>query len=318
MKKTISIVTPCYNEENNVYPMFESIKKIMKDLSLYEYEHIFIDNCSQDKTAEMLRMIANLDSHVKVILNTRNFGPGRSGSYAFFQSTGDATICLACDFQDPPELIPQYISLWEQGYKVVWGKKERSEESRFMFSLRTIYYKIIKSLSEVKQYEHVTGFGLYDRSVVNLLRFADEPTPYFRNLIAEFGIEIGFIPYVQPVRKTGKSSYNFFRYFDTALSSLINTSRVPLRLATIIGFMMSGISFFVALIYLTFKIVYWNNFSAGIAPIVIGLFFLGSIQLLFIGIIGEYIGEVLSRVIKRPLVVEKERINFIEKAKADD
>lgn len=293
--------------------MFEAIRKIMATLPQYDYEHIFIDNCSQDRTREILRQIAKEDSRVKVIFNAKNFGPGRSGSHAFFQSTGDATVCLACDFQDPPELIPQYVDQWEKGYKVVWGRKEKSEESRLMFAVRTLYYKIIQSFSDYDQYEHVTGFGLYDRSVVELMRSAEEPSPNFRNLIAEYGIEIGFISYIQPARRAGKSSYNFIRYLDTAISSLINTSRAPLRLATILGFLMSGFSFLIAIFYLIFKLVFWNSFSAGTAPVVIGLFFLGSVQLLFIGIIGEYIGEILTRVTKRPLVVERERINFNEK-----
>ena len=317
MKKLISIITPCYNEEGNVFNMYQAIVDIMSDLPQYEYEHIFIDNSSQDQTPAILRGIARQDKRVKVILNAKNFGPDRSGSYAFFQSSGDATICLACDFQDPPALIPQFIKLWEQGYKVAWGKKETSAESRLAFAIRTLYYKIIKSFSDVQQYEHVTGFGLYDRSVVDLMRSAEDPSPNFRNLIADYGIEIGFICYDQPARKAGKSSYNFFRYFDTAMRSLINTSRAPLRLATFAGFIMSIVSFLIALFYLVFKLVYWNSFNPGTAPVVIGLFFLGSVQLFYIGIIGEYIGEILTRVTKRPLVVEKERLNFEKQDQTD-
>ncbi len=308
--KTISILTPCYNEEGNIEQMHLAIKQVMQKYENYDYEHVFIDNCSLDKSPEILKCIAEEDPRVKVILNVRNFGPGRSGSYGFFQTKGDATICLACDFQDPPELIPEFIKVWESGYKVVWGQKTKSEESKLMFACRSIYYKLIKQLSGTKQYEHVTGFGLYDKQVVDLMRAADEPSPNFRNLIAEYGYEIGFVEYIQPARKFGKSSYNFFSYLDTALSALVNTSMVPLKMATYLGFIISGISFIIALFYLVMKLVYWNSFVMGTAPIVIGIFFIGAVQLFFIGILGEYIGEILKRVTKRPLVVEKERINF--------
>ncbi|GAA0083781.1 glycosyltransferase family 2 protein [Clostridium sp. CTA-7] len=308
--KKISIVTPCYNEEGNVYNMFQSIKRVFESIENYEYEHIFIDNCSTDRTGEILCEIAEEDARVKVILNARNFGPGRSGGYALLQAKGDAVIGLACDFQEPPELIPDFIKKWEEGYKVVFGQKSESEESKIMFSIRTLYYKIIKKASSSDQLENVTGFGLYDKEVIKMMRWIDDPNPYFRGTIAELGYEVGLVQYVQPKRRAGKSSYNLFRYIDTAINGMINSSQVPLRIASYVGFIMSAISFIIGIIYFMLKIIYWNSFNIGIAPLVIGLFFLGSIQLAFIGVLGEYIGAILTRVTRRPLVVEKKRINF--------
>lgn len=308
--KKISILIPCYNESQNVKEMYLAVKKVMETLPQYDYEQLYIDNSSEDNTWEILKSIAKQDEHVKAIENETNFGPGRSGSYGMYQTEGDASICLACDFQDPPELIPEFIKKWEEGYKVVWGKKTESQESKIMFAIRTLYYKLIKAFSNVQQYEHVTGFGLYDKEVVQRMKNSNEPSPIFRNLIADYGYRIGFVEYIQPKRERGKSSYNFFSYFDTALQSLINTSRLPLKLATFCEIIVSGISFIIAIIYLIMKLVYWNRFTAGTAPIVIGIFFLGGVQLLFLGIIGEYVGEILTRVTKRPLVVEHERINF--------
>lgn len=308
--KKISIVTPCYNEEGNVYNMFKSIQKVFEKIPEYEYEHIFIDNCSLDRTPEILREIAKEDNRVKVILNVRNFGPGRSGGYALLQATGDAVIGLACDFQEPPELIPDFIKKWEEGYKVVFGQKNESEESKIMFAIRTLYYKIIKKTSEAKQLENVTGFGLYDKEVIKMMRWIDDPNPYFRGTIAELGYEVGLIQYIQPKRRAGKSSYNIFSYIDTAINGMINSSQIPLRIASYFGVIMSGISFLVGLIYFVLKLIYWNSFHMGVAPLIIGLFFLGAVQIAFIGVLGEYIGAILMRVTRRPLVVEKERINF--------
>lgn len=310
--KFISIVTPCYNEEGNVYSMYLRIKNIFKELSQYKYEHIFIDNCSKDKTADILRGIAQEDNNVKVILNVRNFGPGRSGGYSLLQTSGDAAIAIACDFQDPPELISQFIRKWEDGYKVVFGQKLTSDESKMMFFIRTLYYKLIKSLASVEQLEHVTGFGLYDKSVIEMFRWIDDPNPYFRGTVADLGYEVALIQYNQPKRKVGKSSYNLFRYLDTAINGMMNCSRVPLRIATFTGFVMSLLSLIISFIYLLLKLLNWDSFNLGIAPLIIGMFFLGSIQIAFIGIIGEYIGAILERVIRRPLVVEKERLNFDE------
>lgn len=309
-KKKISILVPCYNESENVEEMYWAVRKVMESLQDYEYEQLFIDNCSTDNTWEIIKGIAKNDMHVKGIENEMNFGPGRSGSYGMYQTEGDASICLACDFQDPPELIPEFIRKWEEGFKVVWGKKTASKENKIMFMIRTLYYKCIKTLSNVQQYEHVTGFGLYDKEVVYRMKNSDEPSPIFRNLIADYGYRIGFVEYIQPERKHGKSSYNFMSYFNTALHSLINTSQIPLKIATFLGLLISGVSFLIALVYLIFKLVYWDRFIAGTAPVVVGMFFLGGLQLLFLGILGEYVGEILTRVTKRPLVVEHERINF--------
>lgn len=310
--KKISLFTPCYNEEENVYEMYRKVTEVMAGLTDYIYEYIFIDNCSTDNTPAILRKIAKEDKRVKVIFNIKNFGPSRSGSYGFFQTSGDVSICFACDFQDPPELIPEFIKIWEKGSKVVWGQKSGSEENKVMYLIRCLYYKIIKNMSNEKQYENVTGFGLYDKEVLDLMRHVGDPTPNFRNLVAEFGYEVEMIEYYQPKRERGKSSYNFFSYFNTAMNSLITTSRFPLRMATFCGMTFSVISFLVGLVYLILKLLYWDSFTIGMAPMVIGLFFLGAIQLLFIGIIGEYIGEILTRIMHRPMVIEKERINFDE------
>lgn len=310
--KKISLFTPCYNEEGNVFELYQKVTEVMEKMPQYEYEYIFIDNCSTDKTPEILRKIAKLDKRVKVIFNIRNFGPSRSGSYGFFQTTGDASICLACDFQDPPELIPKFLEKWEAGYKVVWGKRISSTERKLMRWARNLYYKIVKNFAESKQYENVTGFGLYDKEVMFYLKNAQDPTPNFRNLVGELGYDVGMVEYDQPERKRGKSSYNFFKYFDVALTSVITTSRVPLKIATFLGFFIAGISFLVGLVYLILKFIFWNSFNIGMAPLVVGVFFMGAIQLICIGILGEYIGEILARQMKRPLVVEKERLNFEE------
>lgn len=310
--KKISLFTPCYNEEGNVYELYKRVTEVMKQLPQYTYEYVFIDNHSTDRTPEILREIAASDKRVKVIFNVRNFGPSRSGSYGFFQTSGDVSICLACDFQDPPELIPEFIKKWEEGYKVVWGKKTGAAESKLMYFIRCLYYKIIKLFAESKQYENVTGFGLYDKEVMDLFRDAKDPTPNFRNLVGEFGYEVGMVEYFQPERKSGKSSYNFFRYYNDAINSLVVTSRMPLRVATFLGMITAGISFIIGIIYLVLKLIFWESFYIGQAPLVCGMFFVGAVQLVFLGILGEYIGEILARQMNRPLVVEADRINFEE------
>lgn len=310
--KKISLFTPCYNEEENVLEMYNKVTEVMKSLKEYEYEYIFIDNCSTDRTAEILKEIASKDKRVKVIVNLRNFGPSRSGSYGFFQTTGDASICFACDFQDPPELIPEFIKKWESGYKVVWGQKTDSKEKGLIKLFRKKYYKIVKKMADSKQYENITGFGLYDKEVVELLKKCNDPTPNFRNLVGEYGYDIAFVNYIQKERKKGKSSYNFFSYFNVALHSIVTTSKIPLRICTLIGFFVAGLSFIFGLLYLILKLVFWNSFNIGLAPVVIGVFFIGAVQLFFLGVLGEYIGEILTRQMNRPLVVEKERINFEE------
>ena len=316
--KKISLFTPCYNEEGNVYAMYERVTEVMKQLPGYTYEYVFIDNHSTDHTRDILRKIASQDKRVKVIFNLRNFGPSRSGSYGFFQTTGDCSICFACDFQDPPELIPEFVRHWEQGHKVVWGQKAATEEKGFMAFCRKEYYKIVKNLAESKQYEDVTGFGLYDREVMDLFREMNDPQPNFRNLIGEFGYEADLIRYDQPVRKQGRSSYNFFKYMHVAITSVVTTSKVPLEIASYIGFLFAAGSFLVALVYLVLKLLFWNSFNIGLAPLVTGFFFLSGIQLITIGILGEYIGEILTRQMGRPLVVEEERINFEAEDPAED
>lgn len=309
--KKISILTPCFNEEGNVYSMFVAVKEIMKDLPNYEYEHIYIDNCSLDNTREILRKIAEEDKHVKLIFNERNFGPNRSGAYGMYQTSGDASICLACDFQDPPKYIPYFIEMWEKGYKVVWGKKTSSKESKVKYFFRTLYYKIIKKLADIKQYEHVTGFGLYDKCVIDLMKNSGEPSPSFRHLVADYGFEVAFFEYEQPKRASGKSSYNFWRYLDTAIEALVNTSNIPIRLASYTGTIIGSLSFLIGLVYLIVKVFFLKNLeNIGLAVVVVIICILAGIQLVFLGIIGEYVAEILKRVTNRPMVIECERINF--------
>lgn len=308
--KKISIVTPCYNEEGNVYNMYIAIKQIFNSLPNYKYEHIFADNCSEDNTASILRNIASEDKNVKVILNCRNFGPTRSGGNALLQGSGDAVICIVCDFQDPPDLISQFISEWESGYKIVLGQKIKSKENIIMFSVRKLYYKIMKLLADSEHLENVNGFGLYDKEVINTFRWMADPYPYYRGIICDLGYSRKLLPYTQEKRKRGKSSYNFFRYLDEAITGLTSSSKAPLRLISISGILLSFLSFIIAFAYLIMKLIYWDKFSFGIAPILVSIFFFSSIQLAFIGVIGEYIGNILTKVTKRPLVVEKEKINF--------
>lgn len=305
----ISVVTPCYNEEENIDEIYESIALVMSGLK-YDYEHIFIDNASTDRTQEKLRSLTAKDQRVKVILNTRNFGHIRSPYYGLLQGTGNAVIILASDLQDPPERIPEFIQKWESGYKVVIGVKTSSHESGWFYFLRTLYYRVLRSLSDVELIEHFTGFGLYDQEVINILRSLNDPYPYFRGLIADIGFPIARIPFTQPRRKRGITKNNFYTLYDMAMLGMTGYTKVPLRIATMFGFLTAVISFLVGLIYLVYKLLFWQQFSLGSAPIVIGLFFLGSVQLLFLGIVGEYIGSIYTQVMKRPLVIEKERINF--------
>lgn len=310
VKKKISIVSPCYNEELNVEELYSEVKKVMAGLSQYDYEHIFIDNASTDKTANILRKIAHEDSQVKVIINARNFGHIRSPYYGLQQAYGEAVILMASDLQDPPQLIPELIKKWEQGNDIVVAVKNKSEENPIIFAIRKLYYSLIKKLSEVEQIKNFTGFGLYDQKFIKVLRTLQEPYPYFRGLITEIGFTRAVIEYVQPARKKGKTKNNFFTLYDLAMVGFVNHSKFPIRLASMVGFILSVVSFIVALIYLVYKLLFWNRFEAGLAPLTIGLFFFGSIQLFFIGIIGEYVGAIHTQVKQRPLVIEKERINF--------
>jgi polyisoprenyl-phosphate glycosyltransferase len=308
--RLVSVITPCFNEEENVRELYEKVRDVFDKLGKYRYEHIFIDNASTDKTVETLRQIAAVDRCVKVIVNQRNFGPVRSPHHAFLQAAGDAVISLSADLQDPPSLIPAFLERWEQGFKVVVGVKRTSKESWAMFLVRTLYYRLLHRLSEVTLIQHATGFGLFDKAFVDLVRGLEDPYPYTRGLIAEFGFECATIPYDQPVRKRGISKHNFYTLYDVAMVGITSHSKLPLRIATIVGFALSVLSLLVAAGYFVYKLIFWNSFPVGIAPMVIGLFLSFSVQLFFLGVLGEYIAIIHTRVMKRPLVVEKERINF--------
>ena len=308
--KRISVVTPCFNEEANVAGLYAAVKDVFAGLKDYSYEHIFIDNASTDGTVKVLKGLAATDKNVKIIVNLKNFGHLRSPFYGMLQAGGDAVISVVADFQDPPLLIKDFIQKWEQGYKVVVGVKNRSEEAPLMFLVRKFYYAFIRSVSSSEQIKNFTGFGLYDRSVMDILRQYDERYPYFRGLISELGFEIARVEFVQPQRKKGKSNNNFYTLFDLAMLGLVNYSVVPLRMATFIGGITAVISFLIAIFYLVYKLMFWNGFQVGMAPLVIGIFFFSAVQLFFIGIIGEYIGAIYTQVKKRPLVIEKERVNF--------
>jgi glycosyltransferase involved in cell wall biosynthesis len=308
--KTISVVSGTYNEEENVEDLYRQIQAVFADLPGYHYEHIFIDNSSTDKTVEVLRNLARTHPNVKVIVNTRNFGPIRSGYYGMLQARGDAVVAMASDLQDPPALIKDFITEWEKGYKIVLGIKSESEESTLFFALRKIYYRLLRRFADVELNINSTGFGLYDASVMEVLRQIQDPYPYFRGLICEIGFSSAKVYFKQPQRQRGLTKSNFYLLYDIAMLGITEHSKVPLRLATMFGFATSLLSFGLAIIYLLYKLLYWKSFSLGIAPLVIGLFFFASVQLFFIGILGEYIGSIHTKVLKRPLVVEKERINF--------
>jgi polyisoprenyl-phosphate glycosyltransferase len=309
-KKTISVVCPCYNEEKNIPELCTRLKSVFDSMPQYNFEVIFIDNCSKDQTVKAIRSEIEKDLRVRAIVNVRNFGHIRSPVYGVLQAMGDAVVFMASDLQDPPELIPSFVKQWEDGYKVVKAVKNKSEESAIFFALRKIYYRISSVISEVQLTQNYTGFGLYDQQVIAELRKIDDAYPYFRGLISELGFEAKEIYFTQPTRKRGVSANNFYTLYDLALLGITSHSKVPLRLATMAGFAMSILSFLAGLGYLIAKLSFWDKIPLGIAPAVIGVFFLGSLQLFFVGIIGEYIGFVYTQVLKRPLVVEKERINF--------
>ena len=317
--KKLSIIIPCYNEEENIEAMYGALKNLFDtELASYDYEFIFIDNDSRDKSRGILRELCKKDNKLKAIFNAKNFGQFNSPYYAMLQSSGDATILMAADFQDPIEMIPKYVSAWEEGYKIAIGIKKASKENVLMYKLRTLYYKMIKKLSDVEQIEHFTGFGLYDKAFIEVMRKLDDPTPFLRGIVAELGFKRKEIAYEQPKRRAGITSNNLYRLYDAAMLSITSYTKLGLRLATLIGAMSGGFSFFVAIIYLILKLLYWDRFPAGMAPILIGMLFLGSIQIFFIGMIGEYILTINQRVMKRPLVVEEERINFEEYSDKDE
>ena len=311
--KIVSIVVPCYNEEENVEALADALRDTFRtSLPGYGYEIIFIDNDSKDKTREIIRRLCAEDRGIKGIFNAKNFGQFNSPYYAMLQSTGDCTVLMAADFQDPVEMIPGFVKEWENGYKIVIGIKKSSQENKLMYWLRGCYYKLIKKLSNVEQIEQFTGFGLYDKRFIEVLRNLDDPTPFLRGIVAELGFRRKEIPYEQPLRRAGKTSNNFYKLYDAAMLSFTSYTKVGLRLATIFGGICSAASMVIAIVYLVMKLMYWDRFAAGMAPLLISMLFLGSVQIFFIGVVGEYILSINSRVMKRPLVVEEERINFEE------
>lgn len=308
--KKISIVTGCYNEAGNITEFWLRVSAVMKLLPQYDYEILIIDNCSTDKTRSEIRTICAKDTKVKAIFNVRNFGPVRSGSYAFFQCLGDAVIVLVSDLEDPPELIPTFIKQWEQGYKVVFSVRTASEERGLMPLARKVFYRLMVLISETKQIPNATGAGLYDQLVVSQMRGMNDPNPNMRWLVSELGWPVAQVPFVKPLRKRGVSSYNFMGYFDMALSGIVNHSKLPLRLATLTGCLVSFLSFCTGLYYLSMKLLLWDEFQLGLAPVIVGMFLSMGLLFLFLGLIGEYVGLLVTHVVRRPVVVEEERINF--------
>jgi glycosyltransferase involved in cell wall biosynthesis len=310
--KMISVVTPCYDEEENVQEIYSRVKAVFQKLGQYDYENIFIDNASTDGTVRILKDLALQDPRLKIIVNARNFGQVRSPYYALLQTRGVAAIVLSADLQDPPELIEEFLGRWEGGAKIVMGVKTKSAESFVLYSLRTLYYQFLKKVSDAPLTAHLTGFGLYDRAVIEIFRSMEEPYPYVRGMLAEIGLGVSEVKYSQPLRRRGITKNNFFTLYDIAMLGLTSHSKVPLRLMTMFGFLTSFISLLAGLFYLIYKLTHWTSFSLGLAPLVVGLFFFASVQLIFLGIVGEYVGSIHTHVLKRPLVVEKERVNFGE------
>ena len=310
-KKLISVVVPTYNEQENVVPLTDTLVKIfVEELPEYDYEIIFIDNHSKDNTKTLIRQICSENPNVKAIFNARNFGQMRSPVYGFKQAYGDCVVRLNADFQDPPSLIPTFVREWEKGHKIVIGIKEKTEEGFFMAFVRRQYYKFLRKITDIGHIENFTGFGLFDKAFVDVVRNIHDPMPYFRGMVAEFGFEYKTILYQRPNRRAGKSKNHFYTLYDVAMIGITSYSKVMLRLASFLGFIIGGLSFLVALVYFIMKLVHWDWFRSGIAPLVIGVFFLGGVQLFFIGLLGEYVLAINSRVLDRPLVVEEERLNF--------
>ncbi len=309
--KKISIVIPTYNEEQNVIPLYEAILATFnKSLIEYDYEFLFIDNKSQDSTRDKIRIICEKDQNVKAIFNAKNFGQFNSPYYGLTQSSGDCVILMCADFQDPVDVIPQFVEEWEKDYKIVIGIKTTSKENKLMYFLRSCYYKMVKKISEVDQIEHFTGFGLYDKDFINILSTLEDPTPYLRGIVAELGYERKEIPYEQAKRRAGKTSNNWYKLYDAGMLGITSYSKVLMRIATMLGFAFSALSLLISFIYLVLKLIFWDSFPIGTAPIVVGIFLFGSIQIFFIGLLGEYVLNINTRVMKRPLVIEEQRINF--------
>jgi glycosyltransferase involved in cell wall biosynthesis len=311
-RKMLSIVAGCYNEAENIEEFVSSVVNAMSAVAKYDYEIIVIDNASTDGTQAILRCLAARQPSLKVILNARNFGHIRSPYYALLQAQGDAALAMASDLQDPPELIPQFLAKWEEGYKAVVGVKNKSEETPLFFFVRRCYYRLIHRLADFDIIENFTGFGLYDRQIIEYCRRIKDPYPYFRGIIADIGLPTAKIPFTQPARKRGLTKANIYTLYDMAMLGITNHSKVPLRLAAMAGFAMSFLSLLIGFGYLIYKLLFWDRFTVGVAPVVIGLFFFCSVQLLFIGILGEYIGAIYTQILDRPLVVERERINFTQ------
>ena len=309
--KKISIMIPCYNEEENVVPISEAVVRELTDsLPEYDYEILFIDNDSKDNTRPLLREICKKNPKIKAIFNVKNFGQFNSPYYGMLQTTGDCTICMCCDFQDPVEMIPKLVHEWENGYKIVCAIKTTSKENKIMRFLRTCYYKLIRKMSDVEQIEHFTGFGLYDKSFIDVLRNLKDPSPFLRGIVAELGYRRKDIPYEQAKRRAGKTHNNFYTLYDAAMLSFTSYTKIGLRLATFCGIGVGFVSFLVGMVYLILKLIMWDNFPMGMAPVLIGMCFLGSVQLFFIGLLGEYVLNINTRVMNRPLVIEEERLNF--------
>ncbi len=320
--KKISILVPCYNEVENAQPMADALRQMMKEqLPQYDYEIVFIDNCSYDGTREIIERLCKEDEKIRAIFNMANFGQFNSPFYGMCQCTGDCVIPICCDFQDPVELIPVFVSEWEKGHRVVSGIKTSSKENGFIYFLRSLYYKAIRNMSEVKMIEHFTGFGLYDKTFIQLIRQLDDPVPFLRGIVAEYGKSFNMveIQYEQAKRRAGRTHNGFYSLYDAAMLSFTSYTKIGLRLAVLFGFLVSLISVIIAIVYFILKITNWNKYQAGYAPMIIGIFLLGGIQLFFIGFIGEYILNINTRVIRRPMVIEERRINFdTDKPDRDD
>jgi glycosyltransferase involved in cell wall biosynthesis len=308
--KTISIVSGCFNEEDNLHEFHARVTAVLEKFPQYDYEIIMADNCSTDNSRSVIRELASQDTRFKAILNANNFGHIRSPYNAMLQASGDAVVAICSDLQEPPELIADFIKKWEDDYQVVCGVKPKSKENAFMFLVRRFYYHLLASCSEIHQIQNFTGFGLYDRKVVDALKKFHEPYPYFRGLISEIGFKRTEVPFIQAARKHGKTKNNFFTLYDMAMTGFVNHTKLPLRLAAFMGFVVAGLSLIAAFVYFIYKLLYWDQFNVGLAPLVIGVFFFSSVQLIFIGIIGEYIGAIWTQVKNKPLVIEEERINF--------
>ncbi|MDO4482998.1 MAG: glycosyltransferase family 2 protein [Clostridia bacterium] len=315
-KKTITVMIPTYNEEDNARPIYQAVKEVMeRDLPMYDYVIMFIDNRSTDRTREIIRAICTEDKHVRAILNVRNFGQFNSPYYGLTHAPGDCCISLCADFQDPVDMIPVFVHEWEKGAKIVCAQKTASKENKVMYFLRSCYYKILRKVSSVDIIENFTGFGLYDRKFLDVLASLNDPTPFYRGLVAELGFDRVMVPYPQERRRAGKTHNNWFTLYDAAMLSFTSYTKIGLRLPAILGFVLSILSLVVALFYLICKLIWWDMFPAGSAPALIGTFFIGSVQLFFIGVMGEYILAMNERLKNRPLVVEQERINFEEEKK---